>query len=522
MRMVQVGDRTQGWAVPFGDWGGLVKEILDSYDRPIVMHNAKFDLHFLRHNQVNIGRHLIHDTRAMAHILHPNRPTSLKWLSTEYVHPNAAAGQHQLKQAMFKNRWDWATVPVDFREYWVYAALDPVLTVVLAETFYPMIDASFKEVYDLEISTLLALEEMEARGIAVDTELCQNMINKLAWYEHELRLWFSQIGVDNPGSDRQMIEFFQDQGIQLTQRTDKGNISLDARVLETIDHPVAAQLVNFRNAVKMRSTYWEDFLEFSHEGILHGNINPLGARTGRMSASRPNLQNVPRSKVRDAFVPREGNKLLLVDFDQIELRLMAHYANETGMLEAVLDGEDLHTYIGKMIYQKDSLTPQERQVTKAANFAKIYGAGAKKFGETAGISTLEAQQFMTMYDSRFPGVGKFVQQLTQDLRLSGGEIITPFVGRKQVAELDKAYKIVNYFIQGTAADVLKRAIQHISMTDSEQFMLIPIHDEIAFDVPEEFLPEVIEEVTLYMEDTVSFSIPLTVDHDVVSRWGEKY
>lgn len=521
LRMVQVGDASHGWAIPFADWRGLVREILEPYNGRMVMHNSKFDLHFLETNGIRLDRSRLHDTRAMAHILNPHLPSGLKPTSERVIHPAAGAGQSELKLAMMKGKWDWRTVPLDLPAYWVYAALDPVLTARLAETLYPQIEASFKRVYETEVAVAVTLTDMERRGIKIDRDLCEKASVSLKNYEVLFeRYALENFGIKNPSSDREVIRFFQAQGYVFNHVTAKGNISLDARALAEIDHPLAQNLPIYRKALKFRSTYYEDFLEFADGEILHGNINPLGARTGRMSASRPNLQNVPRSDVRDAFVARPGHQLLLVDFDQVELRLMAHYAREEGMLTAVRDGEDLHSFIGKMIYGRD-ITQEERQITKAANFAKIYGAGAAKFGETAGIPTQEAQRFMATYDARFPGVRRFMDEMTAKVK-RGEEIITPHLGRKQVAEPDQAYKIVNYYIQGTAADVLKLKLVELSMTDSEQFMLVPIHDEIAFDVPEEHIEDVKQEVMAVMEDHTSFDIPLTVGADVVDRWGEKY
>lgn len=521
LRMVQVGDAEHGWAIPFADWAGLVKEILGAYRGRMVFHNAKFDLHFLETNGVRLDRSLIHDSRAMAHILAPNLPSGLKPTSERLIHPAAGSGQSELKLAMMKGKWSWRTVPIDLPQYWVYAALDPVLTARLAERLYPKIQASYQRVYDTEVAVAITLTDMERRGIKIDRELCETASDSLKLYVAQMDQWYlGNFGIKNPSSDREMIKFFQSQGHIFTKTTAKGNVSLDADALAEINHPAAEHLPAYRNALKFRSTYYEDFLDFADGDILHGSINPLGARTGRMSASRPNLQNVPRTKVRNAFLARPGHKLLLADFDQIELRLMAHYAREEGMLDAVRQGEDLHTFIGRMIYGRD-INKEERQITKAANFAKIYGAGAAKFGQTAGISTEEAKRFMTTYDSRFPGVRRFMNEMTARVK-RGEEIVTPFLGRKQVAEADQAYKIVNYFVQGTAADVLKTKLVELSMTDSEQWMLIPIHDEIAFDVPEEYVEDVKQEVMTVMEDHTSFEIPLTVGGDVVTRWGAKY
>jgi DNA polymerase-1 len=525
LRMVQVGDANTGWAIPFDRWKGVCHQILTEYTRPMALHNSKFDVHFLRHNGISLPQHLIHDTMLMVSVVEPTKSSALKSASGRLIDPMAELGQQELKIAFMKNKWNWATVPLDLPAYWIYAALDPVLTAMLAELLLPQVAQINQKLYDIELGSMFALGEMEARGIRVDREYSREHSLILGEYEAEMRKWFyNSYGIENPGSDADMIKFFQSEGIHFTKKTNKGKVALDKTVLKALDHPAAVPLVDFREAVKTRSTYFDNFIEFADDdGFIHTQINPLGARTGRMSAERPNLQNVPRSKlVRSAFIPRDNNKLVLVDFDQIELRLMAHYAQEDEMVKAVLEGEDLHTFVGRMIYGVPELTKAQRQVTKNANFAKIYGAGIAKFADTAGIEPNEAQQFMGMYDQRFSKIGKFAQSLINTVR-SEGEVISPYLGRIQsVYNKKDAYKIVNYFIQGTAADVLKTKIVELSMTDISDFMLIPIHDEIAFDVPEADVEEVQHLAELVMVDRTSFSLPLSVEGEVVDKWGDKY
>lgn len=525
LRLVQIGDRDRGWAIPWEDWRGFIRQMLEGYDRPMTFHNAKFDLHFLERNGISIARHLVHDTMLMSHVLNPPGPHGLKPLSAQHIHPAAQQGERELKQAMMKGKWTWDSVPIDLPEYWVYGAMDGVLAARLAEIFYPQVAQSFRSIYELEIGVMLTLLDMETRGMRIDHDYCTQQSRALADWEEQMVEWFAGLGIENPNSDRQIVHYLQQQGVVLWKRTPKGNLKLDSEVLNEMTHPVARALIQYREAVKTRSTYYDAFLEHADETpegwVLHTSINQIGAVTGRMSSSRPNLQNVPRSeRVRNAFIPREGRKLLLADFDQIELRLMAHYAGVQGMLDAVLAGEDLHTFVGKMIYRTDTITKAQRQIVKAANFAKIYGAGPAKFGMTAGISEDEAQSFMVAYDATFPEVRTFMQQLMNQVRQSGS-IITPYAGRQQVASPDKAYKIVNYAIQGTAADVMKRKLVEMANTPAGEFMLMPIHDEIAFDVPEEDVEEVRRIIDKVMPES-SFSIPLSVGSDIVSRWGEKY
>ncbi len=522
IRLVQVGDTTHGWAIPFERWGGLVHEIFNRYDRSMVFHNSKFDLHMLETAGVPIKRELVHDSMAMAHIMEPHKRIGLKAAATRHVDRAASKGDKELKIAFMKNKWNWATVPIDLPEYWVYSALDPVLAALLTEKLYPQVHAHHRELYETEVAVAQVLTDMERRGIRVDREYSRDRSHALEGFLVEMHGWLRASGAPaNFSSDATMIKWFEAQGHVFTKRTSKGKTAFDAEVLTDMGHPVATQLLRWRKAAKTK-TYFDSYEDFGHGDRIHTSIRAFGTKTGRMSAVRPNLQNIPSNRyVRNAFIPSEGNKLVLADFDQIELRIMAHYANERGLIDAVLRGEDLHEYIGKMIYQKDEISKAERDVTKGANFAKIYGAGVAKFADTAGIPFDQAGRFMKMYDAKFPGITRYMSELTNAVNRDG-EVITPYLGRRQVAAKGSAYKVVNYFIQGTAADVLKKKIVELSMTDMSRFMLIPIHDEIAFDVPAEDAEEVALEIEKVLSETEAFSLPLSVGSDVVDRWGEKY
>lgn len=524
LRLVQIGDPHTAWAFSWEDWTGVIKEVLHSYQGATAYHNAKFDVHFLETNGVKLNRSVIHDTRAMAHILEPGLPSGLKAVGTRSIHPSAALGDRELKAVMMKNRWEWGTIPISVPQYWQYACLDVILTSRIAEAFYPDIHNSYKELYEIEVWNALTLVDMERRGIRVDLAFCHENVGKISEYEVAMEQWFlDTYGLKNPRSTAQVAQVFLDAGVNLIATTKSGQWQMDEWALSGINHPMAQEILNYREQIKIRSTYLDDFISFADGDVLHGSINPLGARTGRMSMQRPNLQNVPRSWVRSAFIPRPGNKLVLVDFDQIEFRLLAHYAGEQSLIQAVLDGDDLHSYVGRMVYNQAEISREQRQIVKHANFAKIYGAGVEKFAATAGISVPDAQSFNEKYDRSFPAIVSWVNKITGIGNRASRDLITPYLGRRQVVQKGHGgYKLVNYFIQGTAVDVLKRKIVELSMTNSDQFMLFPIHDEIAFDVPEEYVEDIQRETALVMQDLTSFSVPLTVGSEVVNNWGEKY
>jgi DNA polymerase-1 len=544
LRTIQFGDAMTGWCLDARLWLGPAIELLRAYEGDLVMHNMKFDTHFLEVNGVPVHRSRLHDTRTMAHLIDPVKATGLKPVSARLIHRGAAAGGQLLKQGMQENKWTWATVPVEFGPYWQYAALDPVLTARLYELFKPTIDSTYREVYELEIASTLVLADMERRGAYVDLTYCRDMVSKLEPYLAELRSWIKhEFGVANPGSDAQVIKYLNGLGIYWDKKTEKGNTACDKEVLGAIPHPFALAVLQYRDAQKLLSTYLMNYVDLTDsDGYLHASINPLGARTGRMSISRPSMQNLPRSQhPRNAFVPSPGRKLVLCDYDQIEMRLLAHFAQEEAMLAAIRYGDemtaaghsgyDVHSMNARGIYglgMDEAVPKAKRQVTKNSGFAKIYGAGLAQFARTAGIPEHEAKAFLDLYDQRFPGVRRFQDQVIQvaagRARTSedGYAWVKSPVGRRHPCEVRKMYKLTNYLIQGTAADVFKQAMVNLDLAGLSEYLILPVHDEAIADVPEDEAEEYGREMQKVMANTKDFSVPLTTDMEVVDRWGIKY
>ncbi len=529
LRTVQFGDETAGWIVPFDQWRGFVQEAFRRYDGPIVMHNAKFDTHFLMANGVKLRRDRVHDSLIRATLVDNEGVHGLKSLAATLVDPQANALEKQLKDGMTKNGWGWDTIPTDFPPYWQYGALDPVLTVrvwnALEEAARP-----YERLYDMELAVEHVLTDMEQRGVKIDREYCTITRDALATYAADCAASIeARWGVTNPGSSYQIGKALQSDGVALTTLTDKGNIRLDETVLETIDHPLAKEVLEYRHATKISKTYLDNFLDLADTNdLLHPSVNALGARTGRMSVGRPSLQNLERTaQVRDAFVSREGRTLLLIDYDAIEYRLLAHYAQAETLLAAARDGSDMHTITAQQIYGTAEISRAQRQLTKNATYAKLYGAGAAKFALTAGISEEDARNFMAAYDMAQPEVHAFQEAVTRagNTRLSteGVPYITTHYGRRLRAPQNKGlYVLINYLIQGTAADVLKERTVQLALAGLDQYLGLLVHDEYVFDVPDDELDDFRHAAIDVLEEHDRFACPLTVDTQVTKRWGSKY
>ena len=292
---------------------------------------------------------------------------------------------------------------------------------------------------------------------------------------------------------------------------------------------LAYQVLARRKAEKIRGTYLDAFQEHvDGQNFVHPRMNQLGARTGRMSMERPALQTLPRGRViRDCFIPRTGNVLLSADFDQIEMRLLAHFAGDQGLIDAINSG-DIHTATAQQVYQDSTIGHKDprRQIAKSVGFAKIYGAGPEKIALTAGVSLAEAKEFLDQYDKNFPGVRGFQTQVAKIAearkRDEGRAYVKTPIGRLEVSKDDRDYALVNALIQGMAADVFKEALVRLDEAGCGDFMLLPVHDEVIFDVPEDDVDEVKQLITRAMRDD-RWAVPITVGIDgPLSRWGDKY
>jgi len=544
LRTVQFGDRHHGWCIEWDRWAGLIIEALNRYDGPIAMHNAKFDTHFLEVNGVRLKRWLVHDTRAMAHILNPAKRTGLKPKSAEVLGPWALHGEDELKQAMTAGGWTWDTVPVEL--LWKYAAFDTVLTAQLADELYPWIAQGYQGIYDLEIASTQVLCDMERRGILIDrgylTRAMEDWGRQEAAVGHVLK---EQFNVHNPNSDQQVMRALErETGWRPIVFTDKGNPKLDDDILRAIDHPVAQLTLGHREYHKMTHTYGRNILELcGPDGRLHASINPLGARTGRMSVSRPSLQNLPAKddRIRNAFWVPEGYYMGKADYDQIEGRLFAHYSGDQRMLEMVRYGDhlasqgrsgyDLWSNSARMVFGvgwEDEVPKPLRKKVKGVALGKMYGSGLETFAATSGLTLAEASEANSAYERAFPETRKdaFPSRVAKQLWVRNQESGDPHVvtayGRKEPCWPREAYKAVNYLIQGTAADVLKAKLVELSRTWVGETMILPIHDEVLFEWPEDAAHDALAVVNEVMPERTKFQVPLTTDAELVRRWGDGY
>ncbi len=339
LRLGQLGDLRHGWAVPL-EWMGAVIELLrDMFRRKqsVVCHNSSFDWRVTKHSLgYEMPWHLVHDTMILAALADPTRPKGLKPLSSRLIDPNATAGQKLLQDGMKANGWNWATVPADYPPYWAYAALDPVLTCHIWQSLSERVLRESPEAYDLERATTPILAGMMDAGLYLDRDYTTDKLAELRSYISSARQWLKEAHeVTSLMSARQIASALELTGAPITGRTPTGLPQVGKDVLNFIsrseDFPqpareLAGTILKARHAEKVAGTYLENFLELATpDGAIHPSIQQLLARTGRMSCTDPNLQNLPRDDrmVRGCFIPRPGNALISIDASQIELRLAA-------------------------------------------------------------------------------------------------------------------------------------------------------------------------------------------------------
>jgi len=539
VRLIQLGDNKTSWVMPVEgprSWGGLALHLLDRFPGRIICHNLKYDQRMIRnHLKYELPEPHVHDTMLMSRVLDPLRSAALKQLSARLIDSRATAMDATLAEAMKQSGYGWHDVPLDFTYYWFYAGVDTVLTRRVFDHLEPQVNERCRRAYELELATSHVCGRMEDHGVRIDVPYATERYRGLLDYVEQLGSWCREHYGVNPGSNAQVVQVLTDAGHRFVKLTQSGATSLDKEVLADIDHPLAHAVLRRRQAQKIANTYLRHFSEdVDVDDRLHPNVNSCEARTGRMSMSEPNLQNLPRKSddnrlsqlVRNCIIPADGHVLLMCDFDQVEFRIFSSLTRDPRLVEAFHD--DVFTAMCREIFADPSIPKSDprRQTTKNSIYARLYGAGNDKFAHTAGISLEEAKRFNALLDDRYPALRSLQQGLDREARqhlTSEGTayLTSPLTGRRFAIDNDQTYKLVNYLVQGTAAEVLKLKLVELSHAGVGEFLVVPVHDEVILEVPVEDLHDVSRTVLEVMNDTQLFPIPVTASLSVGLRWGSK-
>ncbi len=433
-----------------------------------------------------------------------------------------------------------------------YAAEDADITLRLWQLFKPQLHREkVTTVYEtLERPLVPVLAEMEMHGIRVDRDTLSRMSDAFARKMAALEAEIHELAGErfNVGSPRQLGEIlFDKMGLEGGKRGKTGAWATGADVLEDLaaeGSELAARVLDWRQLSKLKSTYTDALQEHINPetGRVHTSYMIAGANTGRLASSDPNLQNIPvrteeGRRIREAFVAEEGKRLVSLDYSQIELRIFAHMADIDALKEAFHHGLDIHAMTASEVFgvPMEEMTPEIRRRAKAINFGVIYGISAFGLARNLRIPRAEAQEFIDRYFERFPGIRGYMDKTVEFAKehghvttLFGRKIHTPDIAAKGPRAGFARRAAINAPIQGTAADVIRRAMIRMpaALDGLPAKMLLQVHDELVFEVDEDAVEETISRARKVMEGApepaVKLSVPLTVDAGVGRNWAEAH
>ena len=547
LRLVQVGDGQQGWAIPWKEWAGVFYEAMDKFDGPIVCHNIAFEARWFDvHSTWKMPWERAHDTMIMAHIIDPLGSGALKRLSSLYVDGRAAAMQETLDTSLATNGWTWGTVPTNFQPYWAYGALDTVLTMRIWEQFWEKCGPGqpYHRAYELEMQARKIVTRMEINGARIDLDYSNKKYKELNDYAESVKSWAKQTyGGVSISSNVQLVRLFESLGADITSYTPSGQKSADKDQLKLLSiegndevKALAEIVLKQRKADKLANTYFLNFINDNVNGFVHPSVKTLGARTSRMSIQNPALQTLPKGDdtVRTAFIPKDEDHVIITsDLDQVEFRMFASLSKDPNLItlfnRADATGSDPFTEIGREIYNDPTMqrSDKRRNLIKGTVYGRLYGAGVNKQALTAGVPESQMRGVSDAFDTRFPGMAMFQKQIEdvgmRRLKTEGQGYVHTWTGRRLPCDEDRVYTLVNYLIQGGAAEVFKSNLIKLDQAELTELLIVPVHDEIVLNAPRKDVEEIMKIVKKCMTTSEGWDVPLTAGIDgPMENWGEKY
>ncbi len=546
LRLVQVGDGMTAWAIPWQRWGGVFQEAMSRYEGEIICHNVAFEARWFHvQSEFKLPWHRVHDTMIASQVINPLVSAALKSLTRRLVDGRAAGLQRVLDEGMAANGWTWGTVPIDYKPYWSYGALDCILTVRLWEILREQVKpgSAYAGVYDLEMATRRVCTTMELNGARVDVDYSNRQYERLGQHATAIKEWVKDAYGVNAGSTQQLVRVFEDVlGGRVTELTDAGNKRMDKKQLMkfVVDGAggemtqLAEQVLAMRKDDKLAGTYFSNFVSMSTDGLMHPQIRTLGARTSRMSVTEPALQTLPKKDriVRKAFVPRNPGELVVsCDLEQVEFRMMAGLCRDPALVrlfnECDATGDDAFTRIGQDVYADPSMGKSDprRAMMKTYIYGTLYGAGIPTSAINAGVPEARMRDLAGAFDSRYPGVKAFMRQVEHEGMVRQREEGEPYAltrtGRRLPADEGRVYTLVNYLIQGGAAEVFKQCILKADAAGLTDYMVVPVHDELVMSVPADLAEEAGRTLRECMTTRDGWEVPLLAGAPAYgARWGD--
>jgi len=482
----------------------------------------------------------------MAQIIDPLGSGALKRLASRYIDPRAVALQETLGTSLAINGWTWGTVPTNFEPYWSYGALDTVLTMRIWEQFYGQCgpEGPYNRAYEIEMAARKIVTRMEINGARVDLDYSRRKYDELVNYTESVKEWAKgAYGGASITSNVQLVRLFESLGAEITEFTPTGQKSAtkDQLKLLTITgndevKNLAEVVLKQRKADKLASSYFSNFISKNVNGFVHPSVKTMGARTGRMSITDPALQTLPKGDdvVRTAFLPKDDDHVIITsDLDQVEFRMFASLSQDPNLIQlfhrADATGSDPFTEIGREVYQEPEMTRSDkrRNLIKGVVYGRLYGAGVAKQALTAGVPESQMRAVSDSFDRNYPGMISFQKKIEdigmRRLRGEGQGYVHTWTGRRLPCDDDRTYTLVNYLIQGGAAEVFKSNLIKLDQADLTELLIVPVHDEIVLNCPRDQVAEVMKTVQECMTTTEGWSVPLTSGIDgPLETWGDKY
>jgi len=496
-----------------------LKAIEKILSKKVIGHNLKFDFKMLRKYNIKTPTPYC-DTMILAWILDPDASVSLDSVANRYLNYETIKYKE-----ITKNKKNFAEVNI--KDATKYAAEDALISLKLYKTLKNQIWEDVKwDIDNIEMPFIKLLIDMENEGIKVDLKYLKELENKLNEKIEEIKKEiFNLAGSEFNINSTKQLSYILFEVLKLPPKKKiKTGYSTDEKVLNSLKnlHPIAGKILEYRKFEKMQSTYIKPLQEYAKDFKIYTTFLQTGTATGRLASKNPNLQNIPTStdiNIRNAFVT---DKLFVsLDYSQIELRLLAHFSEDEHLINAFLEDKDIHLETAKKLFQN----PEKfRNIAKSINFGLIYGMGAKKLAETINVSTKEAKEFIEKYFQNFPTVKTFLEEIKLKARENG--YVETLLKRRRFFNFSStnARNIANYereavntIFQGSAADIIKKAMIEIKNEFTDSKMLLQIHDELIFEIENKEDAFKYKEI---MENVFRLKVPLKVGISFAQKWGE--
>lgn len=510
---------------------------------PKVGQNLKFDSQVLARVGMPLSP-ISFDTLVASYCLNPGRQThGLKTLALDFLGESMTNIDILIGKGAKRITMD----QVKIEDAAAYAAADAEVALRL-KTFMeqPLKEKELERLfYEVEMPLVPILSAMEEAGVALDvpylTGLSKSFERDIAGFEREIHTLAGEpVNVNSP--KQLAVILFEKLKLPVVRKTKTG-FSTDEEVLQKLSaqHPLPAKILAYRELAKLKSTYIDGLLEKVREsGRVHTSFNQAVAATGRLSSSEPNLQNIPirteyGRQIRRAFIPAAGHVFLSADYSQIDLRVLAHVSGDPAMGAAFRRGDDIHAATARDIFHlgpTDAVTDDQRRVAKSVNFGIVYGQTGFGLSQQLGIPMGQAQAYINAYLEKYAGVKVWIARIIDEARRDG--FVTTLLNRRRyLPEIKAANAAVRGFaertamntpIQGTSADIIKIAMRNLAQLITEKGwktqMLLQVHDDLLFEVPEKELEHVAGPIQKTMESALALDVPVRVDLKTGPNWAE--